>query len=192
MPGPVFAEGDRVTLRPVEEEDLEFLHRWRNHPEVRVPLTDTDPRNAAQMEEFFEESVSNDGDGVNFLVCAEDAEPTREVPEDAETTPVGEIAIPWVREPHATGMMMYWVAPPHQGNGYVTEATELLLDHAFRERRLAKVWATVLESNEASRHVLEKVGFVEEGCQRKETFMDGERVDSYRYGILAEEWLDGE
>jgi len=48
MPGPVFASGDRVALHTVEEEDLPFLQRWRNHPDVRTPLTDTDPHNLYQ------------------------------------------------------------------------------------------------------------------------------------------------
>ena len=87
-------------------------------------------------------------------------------------------------------MLMYWVLPEYQGNGYVTEATELTLDYAFEERRLAKVFAHVLVPNEGSWHVLEKLGFQRGGRQRKESFVDGERVDSYRYGLLAEEWLD--
>lgn len=193
MPGPVFAFDDGVELRTVEEEDLEFVQRWRNHPDVRVPIADTDPQNGTQMEEYFEDAVSND-DGVNFLVCVDPdgAEPTRHVPEDAEAVPVGEVYVPWVNGPAGSGMLVYWIAPPHQGNGYATAGTRLLLDHAFRERRLAKVWAHVYETNEGSRRVLQKLGFVEEGRLRKEGFVDGERVDTLRYGLLAEEWLDRE
>ena len=187
MPGPVFAEGETVTLRTIEEEDLDFLQRGRNHPEIRRPLTDADPRNGEQIREYFENSVSND-DGFGFLVCteaADDADDEVEAP-----TPVGAVHVPWIRSREGVGMLMYWVLPEHQGNGYVTEATELTLDYAFEERRLAKVFAHVLVPNEGSWHVLEKLGFQREGRQRKESFVDGERVDSYRYGLLAEEWLD--
>jgi RimJ/RimL family protein N-acetyltransferase len=113
-------------------------------------------------------------------------------------------------ETAGTATVAYWVVPEHQGNGYVSEATELALDYAFEERRLAKVFAHVLVPNEGSWHVLEKLGFQREGRQRKESFVDvrettlsssaaqqnakrsedGERVDTYRYGLLAEEWLD--
>ncbi len=71
MPGPVFAEGETVTLRTIEEEDLDFLQRGRNHPEIRRPLTDADPRNGEQIREYFENSVSND-DGFGFLICVAD------------------------------------------------------------------------------------------------------------------------
>jgi RimJ/RimL family protein N-acetyltransferase len=113
-------------------------------------------------------------------------------------------------ETAGTATVAYWVVPEHQGNGYVSEATGLALDYAFEERRLAKVFAHVLVPNEGSWHVLEKLGFQREGRQRKESFVDvrettlsssaaqqnakrsedGERVDTYRYGLLAEEWLD--
>ena len=186
MPGPVFAEGESVALHTIEEEDLEFVQRGRNHPEVRRPLTDVDPRNGEQIQEYFENRVSDDGDGFGFLICvSEQSEGT-----SPEPVPVGAVHIPWIRGKHGSGMLMYWVLPEHWGNGYVTEATELILDFAFEERRLAKVSAVVLESNVGSQRVLEKLGFEREGVHRKETFVDGERRDNYRYGILAEEWLE--
>ena len=191
MPGPVFAESDGVTLHTIEEEDLEFVQRGRNHPDIRRPLTDVDPQNGEQIQEYFENGISGGGDGFGFLICrAEDA--TEDGADDeADPEPVGAVHIPWIRTKHGSGMLMYWVLPEHQGNGYVTEATRLVLDFAFEERRLAKVYAIVLESNVGSQRVLEKLGFEREGVHRKETFVDGERRDNYRYGLLAEEWLDG-
>jgi RimJ/RimL family protein N-acetyltransferase len=190
MPGAEFLTGDVVSLYTVEEEDLAFLQRWRNHPDVRVPLTDTEPQNAEQMREFFEERVSSE-DGVRLLACVsrDRAEPTEAVPGDADVVPVGVVAVPWMQDDHGRAMLSYWIAPPHQGNGYATEAAELLVAWAFAERRLAKVWASVVASNEASRRVLERLGFVEEGRMREQVFLDGERRDMVRYGLLADEWF---
>ncbi|MFC3477718.1 GNAT family N-acetyltransferase [Halobacterium litoreum] len=193
MPGPVFAEGESVTLRTIEEEDLEFLQRGRNHPEIRRPLTDVDPQNGEQIREYFENGVSGDGDGFGFLICAPEESDDADGEDDdseADPVPVGAVHIPWVRTKHGSGMLMYWVLPEYQGNGYVTEATELILDFAFEERRLAKVYAVVLESNVGSQRVLERLGFEREGVHRRESFVAGERVDNYRYGVLADEWLD--
>ncbi|MFB6269711.1 MAG: GNAT family N-acetyltransferase [Halobacterium sp.] len=193
MPGPVFATGDTVSLHTIEEDDLGFVQRGRNHPDIRRPLTDADPRNREQVREYFENNVSSD-DGFGLLICVDESTAGTDSPrpassaEDAE--PVGAVHVPWVRDKHGSGMLMYWVLPEHQGNGYVTEGTSLLLDYAFEERRLAKVYAIVLETNEGSQRVLEKLGFEREGVHRAETFLDGERLDNYRYGLLADEWLD--
>ena len=199
MPGPVFTSGKRITLRTIEEADLEFIQRWRNHADVRVPLTDTDIRNGEQMDEYLEEQVSETG-SINLLVCADAASATGQSSRSAgerseddretadEPEPVGEIAIPWVRDTHGSGMLMYWIAPAHQGHGYATEAAELVVDHAFHERRLNKVWAHVLASNTGSQRVLEKLGFTQEGRLRQNCFIDGDFEDVYHYGLLAEEW----
>ena len=197
MPGPVFTSGERITLQTIEDEDLAFIQRWRNHPDVRIPLTDTDIRNGEQMDEYLEEQISETG-SINLLVCTDTASATDESnrSEDGSSgsdhendpEPVGEVAIPWVRDTHGSGMLMYWIAPAHQGHGYATEAAELVVDHAFRERRLNKVWAHVLESNTGSQRVLEKLGFTQEGRLRQNCFIDGDFEDAYHYGLLAEEW----
>lgn len=187
MPGPAFLRGETVSLHPIEEDDLDFLETYRNRKDVRQPLTDSYPRNEHRMQEEFEEGGG--GDGVRLLICVGDEDAVHTGDEDALTR-VGEIGVPWVRQPHGTGMLMYWVAPEHQGHGYVTEATELILDHVFEDLRLNKVWAAVIDPNEASQHVLQKIGFEHEGVDRQATFIDGEYTDNHRFGLLADEWLD--
>ncbi len=189
MPAPAFIRGENVSLHAWEKEDAEFFQKHRNRREVRRPLTDVSPRNREQVENQFEERLyDEDDEGLAFLVCTGPEEAMRTGDGD-ELTRVGEVAIPWVNQPHSSGMLMYWCAPDQQGHGYITEATSLLLDHAFGHRRLHKVWAMVIEPNVPSQTVLEKLGFELEGTYRKETFHDGEYVDSRRYGILADEWL---
>lgn len=60
----------------------------------------------------------------------------------------------------------------------------------FRERGFHKVFAHVVEPNTPSIRVLEKLGFRQEGVLRAETLLDGEYVDTRRYGMLKREWMD--
>lgn len=53
----------------------------------------------------------------------------------------------------------YWIGRPYWGRGYATFGVGALLDHSFRTLGLGLVKATALESNLASRRVLEKSGF---------------------------------
>ena len=41
----VFHKGDKITLRTIEEEDLEFLRNGINHPSVRVFMGNRRPQN---------------------------------------------------------------------------------------------------------------------------------------------------
>ena len=77
----------------------------------------------------------------------------------------------------------YW------GRGYMTEAGRAILDVAFREIDLHRVWATCDPRNRASYRVMEKLGMRREAHFRKGVMEKGEWRDSYLYAILAEEWL---
>lgn len=178
MPGPPFCRGDVVSLHPIEEEDLPFTQRHSNDPAIRAGLTTAMPQNAYEAEQAHERHQEDDS-GLGLLV----------VPSDQDD-PVGTIVCFGIDETHGTGELACWVTPDEQGNGYAQAATRLMLDHLFGERRLHKVVARALVGNEPSRATLESVGFVEEGVQRDEKYVNGEHRDVVRYSLLAREWGD--
>ena len=137
------------------------------------------------------EAVSDAIPGDDEDSAADDVEAASDAETDDEPEPVGVVAFGWVRDDVRIGSLMYWIAPEHRGNGYVTEGTALLLDYAFGERGFNKVNANAIASNEASIRTLESLGFEREGRQRRECFVNGEWEDMFSYGLLAEEWLDG-
>lgn len=176
MPAPAFTQGDTVSLHPIEDDDHEFVQRGRNHPDVRVPLTDTRIRTLEDVAESVGES------DYRFLICVDGG--------DGDTESVGEIAFAYVAQEGERGALMYWIHPDHRRNGYVTEASELFLEYAFGECGFHKVTARVLVSNEASYKTLEKLGFQREGTRREAAVVDGEYEDMYTYGLLDREWLN--
>ncbi len=201
MPGYAFASGDSVSLHPIEDEDYEFLQCGHNHPDVRRPLGSSTIRSRDDIEEMVED------DEYRFLICVNRSESSEgangeavsSVGERGESVgdashgdldSVGVVALPWVFEDTQSAFLMYWIAPEHQGNGYATEATELMLDYVFGECGFHKVAAYVHETNDASAAVLESLGFEREGTLRQEVFTDGEWIDEYRYAVLADEWLE--
>jgi RimJ/RimL family protein N-acetyltransferase len=179
MPGPVFVHtDDDVGLRTVEEEDLPFLQRNWNDPDVRRLLRSPTPRNGKQAEESFEEWLSDD-DSVNLLVSDESGD---------EPDPVGMVSLFRIDEQAGVGTLACWITPDAHGEGYATVATEAMVAHAFEERRLHKVVGQAYAHNTASRRVLEKVGLREEGVLRDQKFVDGDHVDVHQYGLLESEW----
>jgi RimJ/RimL family protein N-acetyltransferase len=177
MPGPVFLHGETVTLHPVEEADLDFCRELVNHPDVRRTLGMSDPTNAHQEEEWFENANENDGE-IPFLVVADDDR-------------VGQIGF-HVRDhwDASVGVVGYFFHPEAWGNGYATDATRTACRYAFRERGFDKVVGQVFAHNDASRRVLEKVGFRHEGTHRNEAFAGGELIDVDHFGLLPEELED--
>lgn len=55
----------------------------------------------------------------------------------------------------------------HNGKGYATEATKLIVDYAFNDLKLHRIEAGVMPHNIGSIRVLEKSGFHKEGIAKK-------------------------
>jgi [ribosomal protein S5]-alanine N-acetyltransferase len=81
----------------------------------------------------------------------------------------------------------YWVASSATGGGVATAALALGLDHCFGPVRLHRVEATVRPENAASRRVLAKVGFREEGLLQRYLDVDGAWRDHLLVAITVEE-----
>lgn len=174
MPGGAFLRGERVTLRTIEEEDLEFVRDTLADPRVRRPLTMVQPKNAESWQEFFEERLS-DEESVDLAVSID-----------------GEIrGLIWLfdldqQAGHAE--IGYWLAPDVHGQGIMTEAARLVVEYAFEELRLHRVRGRALASNEASLGVLRNCGMTEEAVAREAANVDGEYVDMVHLGVLREEF----
>ena len=81
----------------------------------------------------------------------------------------------------------YWVASDVTGAGVATGALALGLDHCFGPVTLHRVEATVRPENAASRAVLAKVGFREEGLLRRYLDVDGAWLDHLLVALTVEE-----
>lgn len=178
MPGAVYLRGDGLTLRTIEEDDLEFLRDTINDPDVRHHLPNRVPYTLAQEEEYFENVVCDD-ENVQLLVCA-----------DGDR--VGTIGLHPADSVSGTGELGIFLAKAHWGRGLGTEASRVMTEYAFAERRLHRVTARVLEGNHGSRQIWEKLGFRHEATLRDADFIDGEYVDVHWYAILEDEWDGGE
>jgi ribosomal-protein-alanine N-acetyltransferase len=174
MTGAVFLPGERVDLRTIEESDLDFLQRAINDPAVRRHLTVRWPLNRAQEEAWFEENVASE-DRINLLIVGEDG-------------PAGTIGLGPIDDPDGNAELGIWLRAEDQGAGYGTEASRLLVTHAFDELRLHRIEARVFEGNEASRNLWETLGFEHEAVHREAAYLRGDYRDVHRYVVLEDEW----
>lgn len=186
MPGPTYVTGKRIALRTVEDEDAEFLAEHSNDPRVREPMTLLGPTSIEDQREH----IGDDGDGAQFLVCVEGEEAGYDdrFVTDEGVEPIGLLLFFHVNERAGNGEIAYWLSPAVHGEGYSTEALPPVLDYAFGTRRLHRVEARALHTNEASRGLLESLGFREEGVARDAKFVRGEHVDVHRFALLEDEW----
>lgn len=85
----------------------------------------------------------------------------------------------------------YWLAFDSWGKGYATEAAGALVALGFAELGLERIYAQVLEGNDASVRVMTKLGFVHEGTKRRHARKGRRMLDVHFFGALRDEWRAG-
>jgi [ribosomal protein S5]-alanine N-acetyltransferase len=90
--------------------------------------------------------------------------------------------------PFQSCYMGYWAGAPYAGRGYMTEGVGLVLTHAFRVMKLHRVEANLQPTNAASRALVQRLGFRQEGYSPRYLKVAGRWRDHERWCILREEW----
>jgi len=175
---PEVMSGRLVVLHRHRVENLQAFTKWYSDPEVaRLTRYHEAPLSNEEVERFFYSRIM----GVDFLSMAIHVRETNRL--------VGTCAFSQLDGDN--GSTLYHITIGERdawGRGYGTEATELMLAHAFRRLALHRVALTVFEFNTRAIRAYEKCGFVVEGHARQAIFRDGQFWDEIHMSILLDEW----
>jgi ribosomal-protein-serine acetyltransferase len=98
---------------------------------------------------------------------------------------IGTHKIDWLNRKVEIG---YWIASKFQGQGIVTDACRLLIEHAFKEWELNRIEIHCALGNQKSCAIPKRLGFQLEGVLRKAQLVGGKYLDTNVYSMLAREW----
>jgi ribosomal-protein-alanine N-acetyltransferase len=76
-----------------------------------------------------------------------------------EHTLLGQVTLARLNEPD-TWSLAYWIHPKHWGQGYATEAAQMVLKFGTEKLNVTKFWAGTAKWNTPSERVLEKLGML--------------------------------
>jgi len=85
----------------------------------------------------------------------------------------------------------YWIDERFAGRGAMPTAVALVTDHCFDAVGLHRVEVNIRPENTASRRVVEKLGFREEGVRRRFLHIAGDWRDHVSYALVREEVSGG-
>lgn len=89
---------------------------------------------------------------------------------------------------HLVARIHYALDNAVAGRGYGTETVHALVSHLFAHPDVHRIQADVFAENGASRRVLEKCGFRQEGYFVDDGLIDGRFVDATIYSLLRRDW----
>lgn len=168
-------KGDKVFLRALEPEDLDFVHTVENTEDFwEVSATQT-PYSRFTIKKYLENAHRDiyEVKQYRLMVC------------DLEETQVGLIDI-FDLEPKdrraALGIVIANEA--ERGKGYGGEALSLVCNYCFKHLALHQVYANITANNEASRRLFERQGFVKVGVKKDWNFINGQFQDEILYQLI--------
>ena len=88
---------------------------------------------------------------------------------------------------NSTGLA-YWIGEPWARRGYMTEAMRALLPWLFNVLGYEIITVRAFAVNTASRALMEKLGFTQEGYFRRAVGFEGRVYDDVAFSLLREDW----
>jgi RimJ/RimL family protein N-acetyltransferase len=177
-----FWEGEKVTLRGVEEEDWQVFVAWDKDTEIArsgyfIPF----PQSQAAAQKLAAEMAlqRSENDAYRWMMVNREGEV------------VGTLNTHSVER--RDGTFSYGVAVRREfwGRGYANEAIRIVLQYYFEELRYQKCTVDIDEYNVESIRLHERLGFQLEGRLRRMKFTRGKHWDCLKYGITREEFMRG-
>jgi RimJ/RimL family protein N-acetyltransferase len=168
--------GKRLRLAAPRSEDAEIIARWTEDSDF-LRNADTDVARPHSPEEVAR----------GFTSTARSFEFHLRTLEDDRL--IGFVSIENIEWNNQCGELSIGIGQSEdRGQGYGSEALELILRYAFEELNLYRVGLDVIANNERAVHTYEKIGFQVEGHKRQAVYRDGVRNDRLVMGILLPEW----
>ncbi|GAB3065312.1 GNAT family N-acetyltransferase [Pedococcus soli] len=177
--------GERVVLRPFEEGDLPAMTEAVADPEVG--------RLTGSFHTTEETAQPPDRERLREWYATRNAQTDRldlAVVDRVSGECVGEVVLNEWEEADASVNFRILIGPRGRDRGLGTEATRLVLTHAFEVAGLHRVSLEVYAFNPRAQRVYARAGFVREGVRRDALRFDGQWVDAILMSVLEDEWRE--
>ena len=162
-------------IRSLTMGDVPSIARYADNLQVSANMRDTfpSPYTLSDAEAWVGFAMGQDPE-VSFAIAS---------PKEA----IGGIGLRLQEDVHRRSAEVgYWLGELFWGRGIATAALKALSEYAFAEFSPVRLYGYVYESNPASCRVMEKAGFVFEGCLRRSIFKRGRIMDQFLYARVRD------
>jgi ribosomal-protein-alanine N-acetyltransferase len=163
-----------ISIRCIGQEDLPAIAHLANDVDIAAMTNNLPhPYTLAHAHIWFEYLESHDCEHA-FIICG-------------NNKLLGVIGLVHEKN-HGRAELGYWLGKPYWNQGVMSAAIPMALAYAFGVLNVRRVYARCYAVNSVSQHLLEKNGFMLEGCQRQHHECMGTVHDLLCYGLLRDEY----
>ncbi len=169
----------RVQLRALTKSDIDTTLAWHNQPIIKQLYSSHPFPINREMEERWYDNIlySNFPTTVLGVEHVEDG------------VLIGIVVLKDIHRIHRhCEYAIYFGEEAYKGKGLSKEAIRLVLNFAFNHLGLQRVFAKILEHNELTLKLHERLSFKKEGTTRQSVFKEGQFHNEVIMAILKEEF----
>ncbi|MCI9140444.1 N-acetyltransferase [bacterium 1XD42-8] len=153
--------GEKIKLKPIDFTHTNKILQWRNHPEVVKNFLYQEKITLKDHEKWMREKVKT-GEVIQFIIY-----------EKEEGREIGSVYfrdIDWEERKAEYGIFIGedWA---RGGKGYGTETAKKMVEYAFCQLRLHKIYLRVIDTNERAIRSYKRAGFVKIENKKEEVFL---------------------
>ncbi len=155
---------ERLILRPIRVSDTRDMFRYAKREDVTTYLLWSPHPMPSYTEDYLRYLQGRYALGEFYDWAVEEKESGRMI---------GTCGFTRFDFPHNSGEVGYVLNPEFHGKGYATEAAGRVLRFGFEVLSLHRIEAKFMQGNDASYHVMEKLGMTFEGYRRDAMLVKG-------------------
>lgn len=168
---------ENISLRAWATSDIDNLVKHANNPNIAKNMTNAFPHPYTQEA------------GEAFIAMANSKKPVSIFAICLNNEAIGGIGVHAQQDIHEKcAELGYWLAEPFWGKGITSKVVLKMIDFAFLNFDIIRLYARPFSSNIGSQKVLEKCGFKLEARLKKSIFKNGVYMDELIYSIVKDEY----
>jgi len=156
---------ERLYLRPMSEEDAQFIVDMRNNSKILNSLFSYRMITVEEHLNWYKNNFNNDN-RIDLMVCKKD-----------DNKLIGTVNLANIDYKNQKAEFGIMIAESFWNKGYAYESSQIFIDYSFNQFNLNKIYLEVLKENDAAINLYQKLGFREEGILRENIFKNGKFKD---------------
>jgi len=172
-------KGKKVGLRAIEKSDLEILRDWRNNPDFRKNFREVRELNLSDQMKWYESSCVSNQNNFMFVIV--------DIKSNELIGAAGLLYINWVIR---SADFSFYIGKENKyidNDGYAEDASKLLINYAFNNLNLHKIWMELYEfDNKKIDFFTNKFNFIKDGVLRDNCFENGRYRNSVIISLIKD------
>lgn len=172
----VTLEGNKILLRALEPEDVDFLYNLENEESIWKVSSTLAPFSKDLLRNYIENSHRDiyDIKQFRFVICEKDSGERLGLIDLFDFNPKHRRV--------SVGITIY--PKEHRQRGYAFDALKQICNYAFQILDVHQIYAEISSENESSIRLFEKVGFQKTGTRKAWIFQNGQFLDQHTFQFI--------